>query len=71
MATVEPRDQDERRGRPPVNPGEPSIEMSLTIEVSLHRQIRLEAQETREDGGSAATARRILREYFSRKKLTR
>lgn len=56
---------ERRVGRPTVVPGEPSIQLGLTIEVSLYRAYRQLAQERREE--VPIVLREALREYLEEK----
>lgn len=58
---------ESRRGRPSVRPGEPSLDVHLTIEVSLHRALRRLAQARRED---VTEVMRVALRAFMAEKLT-
>ena len=55
------------RGRPSVMPGEPSIPVSVSLEQSLHRKLRIVADQERYEGGFHEVIRVALREFISKK----
>lgn len=67
MDVVDNRDHDDapRRGRPSIVPGEPSVQLRVSIEVSLYRQLRQHAQRQRAELNEAI--REVLRDFVYEK----
>ena len=60
-------EESKRPGRPPIVPGEESIELSVSVELSLFRQLRRVAQV--QCVGVGDVVRDALRREFFRKNL--